>query len=444
MNARAVAAQVLVATERGDGWATDLLSRALGQHPAADPRDRALATELVYGVLRQQLRLDHALRPRIRQELERLEPLARALLRLGAYQLLFLDRTPPPIAVSATQDAAGALGAGRLRGLLNAVLRRLAREGEALAPAGDAPDDEALGLRWSLPAWVVGALRARFGDAGAAREAEALRWRAPLTVRPTLGRGGAQAAMDALAAEGFLAEPGAHGTLRVTGPGDPFATRAFADGLFTPQDPASLAVVDLLGSPAELAGKRVLDLCAGRGVKTTALADRGARVTAVDVVPRKLKHAARLAERLGVAERVETRPGDPTQGAPADDPLGLGTFDHVLVDAPCTGLGTLRRRPEVAWRTAPADVTRLAALQARLVAAAAPRVAPGGLLVYAVCTFTPQEADPALPEGFLDDFEEVGAPRVWRPSDGVDGFAAHVWRRRAEGRATGGDGAASE
>ncbi len=429
MNARAVATQVLVAAERGDGWATDLLSRALGQHPAADPRDRALATELVYGVLRQQLRLDHALRPRVRQELERLEPLARALLRLGAYQLLFLDRTPAPVAVSATQDAAGALGAGRLRGLLNAVLRRLAREGEGL-PDGDG--DEALGVRWSLPAWVVGALRRRFGDDGAAREAQALRQRALLTVRPTLGRGGAEAVAAALAAEGFLAEPDAHGTLRVTGPGDPFETRAFEDGLFTPQDPASLAVVDLLGPPEALAGRRVLDLCAGRGVKATALADRGAHVTAVDVVPRKLKHAERLAARLGVGARVETRPGDPTEGDPAEDLLGLGTFDHVLVDAPCTGLGTLRRRPEVAWRTGPSDVGRLAALQARLVAAAAPRVTPGGLLVYAVCTFTPEEADPALPDGFLEDFEVVGEPHVWRPSDGVDGFAAQVWRRRDE------------
>lgn len=438
MNARALAAQILVATERGDGWATDLLSRALGQHPGADPRDRALATELVYGVLRQQLRLDHALRPRVHQELERLEPLARALLRLGAYQLLFLDRTPAPIAVSATQDAAGELGAGRLRGLLNAALRRLGREGESL-PDGD--DDEALGVRWSLPAWVVGALRRRFGDAGAAREAEALRRRAPLTVRPTLSRGGARAVVEALEAEGFQATPAAHGTLLVTGPGDPFGTRAFAEGLFMPQDPASLAVVDLLGPPEAVAGKRVLDLCAGRGVKTTALADRGAHVTAVDVVARKLKQAARLAERLGVGERVETRPGDPTADDPtaddpaagdpaAGDPLGLGTFDHVLVDAPCTGLGTLRRRPEVAWRTAPSDVGRLAALQAQLLAAAAPRVAPGGLLVYAVCTFTPEEADPALPEGFVGAFEPVGEPHVWRPSDGVDGFAAHVWRRR--------------
>ncbi len=404
---------MLEAVDTSEARSGDTLARSMSAAHDLDPRDRALATELVYGTLRQQRRLDWALAPRVRQGLDRVEPLARALLRLGAYQVRFLERIPPPIAVSATQDAARELGADRLTGLLNGVLRRVANEPEDLPP-GD--DDAAIGVRASLPDWIVAELRAAFGDEAVLREAMALRERAPTTVRPTLARGGAEAATSGLAAAGFEAEPGPAGTLVVRGPGDPFSTDAFRTGLFTPQDPASLAVLDLLG-PVD--GAHVLDLCAGRGVKSTALADRGARVTAVDVTPGKLAEAQRLAERLGLADRVATVVGDATTG------LDLPPSDLVLVDAPCSGLGTLRRHPEIAWRRHPDDVTRMAELQARLVQAGAALTRPGGLLVYAVCTFTRIEGEPPVPSGF----EPAGPPLRVAPSSGMDAFQARAWRR---------------
>jgi 16S rRNA C967 or C1407 C5-methylase (RsmB/RsmF family) len=260
----------------------------------------------------------------------------------------------------------------------------------------------------------VSHLRAAVGVGALEANARALRERAPNTVRPTLGRGGAEAAAASLARDGFVAEPGPHGSLVVTGPGDPFSSAAFRDGLITPQDPASLRVVDLLG---DLAGTRVLDLCAGRGVKSTAMADRGAHVVAVDVIAEKLASARRLAERLGVAERIETHVAD------AAEPTGaLGVFDRVLVDAPCTGVGTIRRHPEIAWRREPADVGRAVELQARLLDAAVQYVAPGGLLVYAVCSFVRAEAGGAAPAGLT----ELGAPEV---------PGARGWRGRLSGEA---------
>ncbi len=301
---RALAARVLVEVSFEGGRSGDALSAALNHRPLRDPRDAGLATELVYGVLRQQRRLDHALAPFVRRGLATLEPAAQVLLRVGAYQLLMLDRVHVGAAVSSTQDAARLLGAGRITGLLNGVLRRLAEHGENLPP-GD--DDHASGVRWSLPDWLVAALRSAVGADALEANAKALRERAPNTVRPTLGRGGAEAAVASLATDGFVAAPGPHGSLIVTGPGDPFASAAFRDGLLTPQDPASLHVVDLLG---DLRGARVLDLCAGRGVKSTAMADRGAQVLAVDIVAEKLASARRLAERLGVAERIETMVAD--------------------------------------------------------------------------------------------------------------------------------------
>ncbi|MCB9785197.1 MAG: methyltransferase domain-containing protein [Deltaproteobacteria bacterium] len=414
--ARALAARVLTDVSFGGARSGDALSAALRERPPRDPRDAGLATELVYGVLRQQRRLDHTLAPLVRQGLGALEPLAQVLLRIGAYQLVFLDRVHAGAAVSSTQDAARVLGAGRITGLLNGVLRKVAERGERL-PTGD--DDASVGVRWSLPDWLVSPLREAVGAAALEANASALRERAPNTVRPNLSRGGAEAAVSALAAEGFTAEPGPHGSLVVSGPGDPFATAAFRDGLITPQDPASLHVVELLG---DLRGVRVLDLCAGRGVKSTAMADRGARVLALDVVAEKLASANSLAERLGVADRIETRVADA-----ADPALELGSFDRVLVDAPCTGVGTIRRHPEIAWRREPADVGRSVELQARLLAAAAGHLAPGGELVYAVCSFIRAEGGGPTPEGLV----EQGDATLLAPVDGVDAFQVRRFRRPA-------------
>ncbi len=407
--ARALAARVLAEVEGSPrARSPDALARALSRHPKLDPRDRALATELVYGVLRWRRRLDWALAPFVRQGLAQLEPVARTLLRIGAYQLAFLDRIPGPVAVSATQDAARQLRAGRLTGLLNGVLRKVHDQPPPL-PEGD--DDAALAVRASLPEWIVAELRAAWPDAVEA-EALALRDRAANTVRPTLSRGGAEACAKALAEDGFAAAPAAHGTLRVTGPGDPFSTKAFREGLFVPQDPASVAVVELLG---EVRGRAVLDLCAGRGVKATALLDRGAEVLAVDLSANKLDSARRLARRLGLGDKLATLDADLT-----DASLELGQHEVVLVDAPCSGLGTVRRHPEIAWRRTPEDVRSLVDLQGRILATAARQVAPGGALVYAVCTFARAEgAPPPPPPGFVEDRR-----LDLRPSTGLDSFQA--------------------
>jgi 16S rRNA (cytosine967-C5)-methyltransferase len=379
----------------------------------SDPRDRGLATELVYGSLRWQRQLDHALRPWVKQGLGKLEPMARAFLRIGAYQILHLDRIPAPIAVSATQDAARAAGMARVTGLINGVLRRVTEAGFT-APEGQT--NAAIAMRWSLPTWIVGVLRTAYGDHDVEAEAEALKSRAPNTVRPTLSRGGFDALREAFKDTPFTVDDGPHGTGILTGPGDPFATAAFHGGLFVPQDPSSLHVIDLVEVSD---GMRVLDLCAGRGIKATALADRGAVVVAVDLEERKLESCNALAESLGLAERITTHVAD---GVGPD--LDLGTFDCVLVDAPCTGLGTLRRHPEIAWRRRPDDVTRLGELQRGLLATGARHVAPGGRLVYAVCTFGADEGPPKS----LDGFTEVTSV-VSRPSDNIDAFQATVWQR---------------
>ena len=415
-SARAAATQALLAVE-GGAYGSLALADSLRRGDVADPRERGLATELVYGVLRWRLRLDAALSPYVKQGLTNLEPVAQELLRIGAYQILFLDRIPSPIAVSATQDAARTLGAGRITGLLNGVLRRVVENGESL-PEGS--DDRSIALRSSMPEWIVKALRETYGSENLSEEVLALKSRAPTTVRPTLTRGGSDAARASLEEAGFQVEDGGHGTLSITGPGDPFGIKGFYSGLYTPQDPASLAVVEGMElTPYDV----VLDLCAGRGVKTTAMADRGARVLACDLSEGKLADAIKLATKLGVIDRVKTQPIDAT-----DPPADLGSYSHVLVDAPCTGLGTLRRHPEIAWRRQESDVDTLAQTQRAMLEAAAPHVAPGGVLTFAVCSFHPRE----MPDLELDGFtlERFEAPA--RPSEGGDLFQLKRWRRAQE------------
>jgi 16S rRNA (cytosine967-C5)-methyltransferase len=413
-SARMAASRALMRVSRGAA-SQEALSDSLREAALADPRDRALTTELVYGVLRWRRRLAHDLGPLVHQGFDTIEPMARILLLVGAYQIMHLDRIPPPVAVSATLDTARAMGGSRLTGLLNGVLRRLVANPPA-APVGEGVD--AVGIRTSLPSWIVEALQKAYGDA-AESEGLALRQRAFNTVRPTLARGGATALAESLASDGFATEEAAHGTCVVTGPGDPFSTTAFRNGHFVPQDPASLAVVNDLG---ELKGLRVLDLCAGRGIKATAMLDRGAHVTAVDISASKLRHAQVLAEKLGVGAHLEVLAGDPTRAS-----LELGTYDVVLVDAPCSGLGTLRRHPEIAWRRQPEDVARLAALQSLLLNAGARHVAPGGLLSYAVCSFTEVEGMPTLEDPAVVGMDLVSRSAS-RPSEGVDAFQTLLLR----------------
>lgn len=450
-NARAVAAEVLADLLVDPGArASERLALALSEmrpaSAAADSgresqdgqvlqnlqRDRALTTELVYGVLRWRRELERLLSPHLSRAIDRLEPLARTFLLVGAYQIAALNRIPPEVAVSATQDAARTVGLDRITGLINAVLRKV------VASAGGKVDLSLRGLQ-SLPPWIAAELEARYG-ASAADEANALRERARVTLRPNLARGGLEAARLMLADDGLEVEvrPAplkdvatfAHPPSLGGGPergmlavahGDPFASRAFHQGLFVAQDPASLAIADLIACFSE-PGARVLDTCAGRGVKTTALLELGFEVSAVDVGPGKLSELERVARRLGVDAGLERVVALDASDPAALAPLGL--FPVVLVDAPCSGLGTLRRHPEIAWRIEPRDVEGLVALQARLMASASASVAPGGLLVYAVCTFVGREGRPPLPSGF-EVLTRLDVP----PTSGLDAFQALVLRR---------------
>jgi 16S rRNA (cytosine967-C5)-methyltransferase len=429
--ARAAAARTLQRVIDDDAFA-DLALDAEITARALSPRDAALATELTYGTLRWQRYLDWILAPHSKRRLESLDTHVLVLLRMTAYQLAFLERIPPFAAVS---DAV-ALAKGRShRGVpefVNAVLRSFTRRGvKEREPRPPHDPIEALSLRLSFPRWLAARWVERYGTDDAAALMRAMNERPPLTLRTNtlrLSRDELAArleredALDATptlyAPEGLLVEHG----------GAPSAWRAFGDGAFALQDEASMLVARLLDPQP---GDVVADACAAPGTKTTHLAqlmDNRGRILAFDPQPARLARVPEAAARLGVTI-VETRGGTVEEHAVRVGP----TCDAVLVDAPCSNLGVLRRNPEVKWRRKAGDIAASAARQREILVAAAKMVKPGGRLVYATCSLEPEEnegvtaalsgfaVDPpadfpiALPDGVL---------RCRPDTHGTDGFTA--------------------
>jgi len=440
--ARAVAAHVLERVERDAAFADVALEVELARR-RLDPRDAGLATELVYGVLRWQRYLDWMLAPHSRRPLDGLDTRVRVALRLAAYQLVFLERVPRFAAVS--EAVALARGRPGAAAFTNAVLRAFTRRGgRAHEPALPPDAVDALAIRCSFPTWLTARWVARHGAA----EAEAL-MRA-LNERPALGlrANTLRTDRDALAArlareDGVATRPArwAPEGLVAERAGTPGGWGAFIEGECVVQDEASMLVARLV-DPAP--GELVADVCAAPGTKTTHLAqlmgDRG-RILAFDPQPGRLARVAEVARRLGVSI-VETLDGS----AEALAPQWRAACDAVLVDAPCSNLGVLRRNPEVKWRRRPEDIGGAAARQAGILDAAATMVRPGGRLVYATCSLEPEENDEvardfladhagftlAPPPSFPVALDAGGFLRCRPHVHGTDGFTAVRFRRRWE------------
>ena len=327
-------------------------------------RDRAFARLLVATVLRRLGQIDALIAHCLNTPLPPRAAMVHDMLRLGIAQLLFL-RTPPHAAVATTVDLADHRGFISHKGLVNAVLRRLSQEGPGLVAEQDA-------ARLDTPDWLWRGWSQAYGEDRARAVAQAHLKEAPLdlTVRADAGKW-----RELL--EGVRLPTG---TLRRTSGGAIMSLPGYSEGAWWVQDAAAAIPATLLGN---VAGERVIDLCAAPGGKTAQLAAAGGRVTAIDRSPRRLDRLNANLQRLAL--RVESLVADATTWRPAEPAR------HVLLDAPCTATGAIRRHPDVPHLKTPDDVTRLAAVQERLVAAAIDMLAPGGTLVYCACSLEPQE-----------------------------------------------------
>ncbi len=404
--------------------------------PLGDERDRALLLEIVSGTLRMRAALDYQLALRLTRPIGRLDAVVLDILRLSAFQLMYLTRTPSSAVINDAVDLTRRGGKSSATGLVNAVLRGLNRERQKLtwpARPGDEGDIAAMAGYFSIvhshPDWLIERWLRRYGMVDTERWLAFNNQGPALCLAPNRSLASREALMNELAADGVETRPTAHaphGLLVVAGAA--LSTRAFREGRLLVQDEASQLIGELVGvSP----GDRVLDLCASPGGKTvTMAAGLGSRgmVVATDVRRHRLKVLSETLERCRLA-RVRVI-HVPTAGAL---PFADAAFDRVLVDAPCSGLGTLRRDPDIRWRLSSRDLPGLAAAQLALLHRAAPLVRRGGILVYSTCSSEPEENQEVV-TAFLASHAEFTRSRDHQTlpfRDGLEAFFGSLLTRQA-------------
>jgi 16S rRNA (cytosine967-C5)-methyltransferase len=406
MDARLLALTVLLDWHKHQVPLDDVLDRQLKGPSDADSR---LATELVYGVVRRMASLDWQLNRLLREPLAKLPPPIQFILRIGAYQLLFLDRIPASAAVNEAVNQAKRFGHAGTVKLTNAVLRNLDRQRHGL-PWPTEQTAEAMAVRFSLPQWLAERWWTRYGPGAALHLAETMQQPAATHLRTNTWRCNREGLLQFFAEAGFHAEPlepfpeaiNLHATV------GPRQWPGYAEGWWYVQDLGSMAVAHALDPQP---GETVVDLCAAPGGKTTHMAalmgDQG-RILAVDNQEKRIRRLLENVQRLGLS-CIETAVGDAATMAPDRQ------ADRVLVDAPCSGLGVIRRKPDIRWRVTPESLAQLLPVQQRLLRAAAAWVKPGGRLVYSTCSTEPEENGGQIAAFLADhpDFAPVPLPAIF-------------------------------
>jgi 16S rRNA (cytosine967-C5)-methyltransferase len=369
---RSVAHRVLVRVFDEGAYADRAFA---GEAAGLDARDRAFAQRIAYGAIQRVRTLDHAVEEIGGRSMAALDVPVRAALRLGAYELAYLDGVPPRASVNEAVELVRAAGAGRATGLVNAVLRRVAEQIRPLLAALPEGAPEQAGLKHSYPDWIAETWWREWGDES----------------------------LELMRAQNEPAET----AVRVVGTGearvvDRIEPEWLEQGLVWPQSRGSQLAGLAVGAQA---GERVLDLCAAPGGKATQLAERAAEVVAVELHPGRARELEENARRLG-AHNITVLNADARE-LPAE----LTGFDRVLVDAPCSGLGVLASRPDLRWRAQP-----LPELQLELLRVAAERVRPGGTVTYSVCTIAAAENEHVVEESGLEveplgEWSEYAHPR---------------------------------
>ena len=436
--ARDTALRVLVSCRVNGAWADAALKAHLD---GLSGPEAALCSRIVYGVMQNRMLLDFYIGACCTQKPDHLQPPLLDILRIGAYQILFLDKVPDSAAVNTSVELAKRAKRGQASGLVNAVLRKIARNKNGLPPIPDRDPERYLSIRYSHPKWLVKRLLALLGREETEAFLAADNGIAPLTIQvnPLKTDGEALAAQLAEAGVTARSHDWVPGCLELSGTGDLAALAPFREGKFLVQDPAARLVSLIAGAKP---GQRVLDVCAAPGGKSFsaafAMEDRG-HILACDLHENKLKRIREGARRLGLS-CIETAAAD-GRTAHAE---WAGAFDVVLVDAPCSGLGIIRKKPDARYKRAD-DLFTLPMIQGAILNNAAAYVRPGGTLVYSTCTVLPEE-NQQVTDVFLTEHPEFsreifslpepvgetdGQVTLWPQRHGTDGFYICRMKRHA-------------
>ena len=438
-SARETALRTLMACQRQGAWSDGYLKKAI-REDGLDRRDAALATRLCFGVLQNQLRLDWYLAQFSRIPLDKLEGAVLCSLRLALYQIQEMDRVPDSAAVNEAVKLTRKHSRNpKAAGLVNAVLRAYLRQRDELPEPTGKTWEETMSLRYSHPQWLVESFEARLGREGTEALLDADDQQPPTTVQVNALQVSPGQALESLQAQGVQAEvhPWLPGCLVLRGTGDLEELEAYQKGWFYVQDAAARMAVLAAGPKA---GQRVLDCCAAPGGKSFACAiqmeDQGG-VVCCDIHPHKIRLLEAGKARLGFRS---LRPQ--LQNAAQVRPEWLGSFDVVIADVPCSGLGIIRKKPDIRDKAA-APLAGLPKVQREILGNNSAYVRAGGTLLYSTCTLLERENEAVVedflsghPDFFLESFtlpgvgESKGMLTLWPHIHGTDGFFMAKLRKR--------------
>lgn len=401
-SSRYLAVDIIDKVETKGAFSNLLLNQTI-QNGKIEQNEIPLLTELVYGVMQRKVALDYQLAPFLKKP-EKLDSWVRQLLRISLYQLEYLERVPDHAVVNEAVQIAKVRGHKGISGLVNGVLRSIQREGIRQFDAIKAPV-ERIATQYSLPRWMVESFVQELGLEEAEALAQSFLEKATVSLRINTKEITRDEAIETLNKEGFdVRESDVSPVGLISQSGLPAKSTLFQSGAITIQDESSMLVAPALEVRP---GDQVLDACAAPGGKTTHIASylneaENGKVTALDLHEKKVKLIEENAQRLKVASLVEAQALDARQ---VSEHFEKASFDRVLVDAPCSGLGLMRRKPDIRYTKTIEDVNNLQRVQKDILSHAAEMVKPGGQLVYSTCTITKEENQRVV-EAFLQEHEE--------------------------------------
>ncbi|WP_025692572.1 16S rRNA (cytosine(967)-C(5))-methyltransferase RsmB [Paenibacillus zanthoxyli] len=402
VTARETALDVLVRVQQEGAYSNLLLNTSL-QKAGLSREDAGLATELVYGTISRLNTLEYVLKSFVSKGLDKLQPWVRSLLCLSLYQIMYLDRIPPHAAVNEAVNLAKRRGHQGISGMVNGVLRNVLRAGPLPVIPQEMSWEERTALIHSHPLWMVEQWRDEFGADTAEAICKANNEPPAVSVRVNTTMTSRDRLLDEMLGQGVNARPSElspYGIV-VRGAGNLALSSWYRDGLLSIQDESSMLVAEAVNP---LPGMKVLDCCAAPGGKTTHMGelmkDQGS-IYANDLHPHKAALISDQARRLGL-ECIGTGSGDALE---LGKKFAAASFDRILLDAPCSGLGVIRRKPDLKWAKQPEDAAAIARLQSELLDSAAALLKPGGVLVYSTCTLDRLE-NGNIVHSFLERNEE--------------------------------------
>ncbi|NHN28451.1 16S rRNA (cytosine(967)-C(5))-methyltransferase RsmB [Paenibacillus sp. S3N08] len=430
--ARELALDVLIRIEQDHSYSNLLLNQML-QKVDLDKQDIGLATEIVYGTIQRQNTIDYFLKRFVAKGLAKLDPWVRSLLRLSYYQMVYLDRVPDHAIVNEAVNLAKKRGHAGISGMVNGVLRNVIRQKDTLVLPGGLSTVERIALTYSHPEWMVKRWIRQFGESQTEQLCEANNKPPHVSIRTNTMKLSRAGLIELLNEAGLEAEPSslAADGIIVKGGGNMALTPWYKDGLFSIQDESSMLVAETINAQP---GEKILDCCAAPGGKTAHIAETmkdSGEIWACDIHEHKQSLIREQAKRLGLTS-IHTKVAD-ARDLPAH--FAAGSFDRILLDAPCSGLGVIRRKPDMKWTKREQDLDEVCKIQRELLDKVHPLLRIGGVLVYSTCTMEVNENE-GMVRTFLEhhpefEWDQPKPLEIFPYEHMSDGFFIARLRKRA-------------